>query len=135
MPLVIVRYKADLNPRNKSREASERRLFFRSRLLIPLGDCLPFIVAEALDVPSRPEARLTADDIAVSFIKAGELDRNVIDFSITIDANDYPERRVNLEGRKQVIIEKLSDFIPYGTAVSVWVRLLPGAYGIFGVDD
>ncbi|MEI9966986.1 MAG: hypothetical protein WDN67_05205 [Candidatus Moraniibacteriota bacterium] len=90
----------------------------------------------ALTIPSNPAGSLLPKDIAVRFEKSGLLDQNVIDLSILILANDYPERRGNLEERKDAILETIvRDIIPDWYTLSVWILLASGAYGSFAPTD
>ena len=129
MPLVIVRYQRRLRPNED--EDAETRAHYEESFFNPLREGLPEIVAKALDTPDNPEGRLEARDITVSFLPTSELDCNTIPLSITVFANDYPERRANLAERNEKIIREVwritdSTWVTF----SVWVLLAPGAYGM-----
>ena len=129
MPLVIVRYQSRLRPEED--EDVETRAHYEESFFNPLREGLPAIVAKALDTPDNPDGRLEAGDIAVSFQSVGEFDCNTIPLSITIFANDYPERRANLTERKEQIIREVSRITDTTwVTFSVWVLLAPGAYGM-----
>lgn len=136
MPKVVVEYFGSL---------------ISNRALVSLGDSLPSIVAEALNVPERPEGLLAEKDIEIEFKDITDnpkhhLNRHSLALQITILANDYPERKANLEERKDEIISEIkkkeilheenslggpeNGMDLYGRCF-VWVLLAPGAFGSF----
>ncbi len=124
---VIVTYNHANRPLGDSDDDIETREHFDDYYLKDLGNVLPAIVAEALHTPDTPSGHLTPEDIAVTFQPSGEFDRNVVDFSILILANDYTERRANLDERNDLIIERLENRVGSRT-ISVWTLLAHGAY-------
>jgi len=118
MPLIKVTYDEDID--------SDR---FMDRLRV----VLPNIVARALTC-DHPDGQLTPGDIELELapFKFGEL-KMITDYRlhIVIDANDYPQRRANLDERRDQIIRELRetfDDLPKGF---VWVRLFPASFGEF----
>lgn len=90
------------------------------------------IVAKALDVPELPEGRLSAKDIEILVRDQHYLNVSSTPLCIIIHANDYPERRANLDERREKIIEGIKSLrkIP-STHGFVWLQLLPGSFGEF----
>ena len=121
MPLALVQYKT-----NRDLESFVEKLAL----------LMPGIVAPALDMPgyANSDYRLTPDDIEVWVTESGKLDVNTKDIEVIIWAHEYPERRVNLEERKNQIIRGVREIaIVCGrTDISgfVWVLLQPSAFGI-----
>ena len=117
MPLVILRYK----PRRIPGEAVQK-----------LAQALPAIVAEALDIPENKDARLTPGEVEVWVEESHKFDSNPKDLQIVVFAHDYPERRPNLEVRKNAILGGVGAFLSdydYNASWFVWVLLSQSAYG------
>lgn len=118
MPIAIVRYHRKL-------EAKED--FFAELEFLAMR--LPAIIAEALNT-SHPDGQLMPADINVRFERSGPFDQNVIDLSILILANDYPERRANIKERKEAIVGEVRQMpLADNADFSVWILLAEGAYG------
>ncbi len=101
-------------------------------MLVTLTHALPDIVAGALDVPENEAARLTAGDIEVWVQESGKYDVNTKDLEIVIWVTDFPERKKDLERRKDVILQGVRTFLAeYDRNLSgfVWVLLQPTAFG------
>lgn len=117
MPLVLVRHDKSLS----------------GRFLEDLALELQKITARHLDVAENEEARLSPADVEIWNNRARMIDANVKDLQIVILANDYPERRANLEERKEGIRRDVKVVIgQHGyTNITgfVWVLLVPGAFG------
>jgi hypothetical protein len=116
MPLVTLAYKPD-----RVLEQMANRLMH----------ALPEIVAQALHVPSNEDAHLTEDEVEVRPIELRK-SLNAMDIGIIIHANDYPERRQNLDERRNVVVEAVRRFLAdydRNLSVSVWVQLLVSSYG------
>lgn len=119
MPIVYLRYKQDRILRPTLDELVSR---------------LPALVASALHVPGSDEDKhLVPSDVEVVVREVGLLDVNSLDLEIIIWANEYRDRRLNLEARKDAILEgvraclngcrpKLEGY--------VWVMLVPGSFGL-----
>jgi len=88
---------------------------------------LPQIVAEEL---SCPEGVLTPKDIEVQVRFENSRDIHNHRLGIIIEANDYPNRRVNLDERRRKIVERVG-VLAGDEQGYVWVRLSPGSYGEF----
>ena len=117
MPLVVVTHEVGRVPPD---------------MLIKLARALPEIVAQALNVEENEHARLTVADIEVRVQESGPYDFNVKDLEIIIWANDYPERLVNLDERKETILKGVREFLrDFDRNLSgfVWVLLQPTAFG------
>lgn len=122
MPLVKLRYKDD-------------PILFRG--VLHLTKELPKIVAEALN-SSDPEGHLEPKDVEVEICKADPNDLTHYDFYVLVEANDYPERRRNLDERRKKIADafwevmrptmKPGDYIRHYSGF-VWVKLCPGSFG------
>ncbi|MBZ9571952.1 hypothetical protein KJA15_01260 [Patescibacteria group bacterium] len=95
-----------------------------------LIDNLPGIVAEALSVPGT-DGELTSDEIEVKFETFGPFDVHSKDIEIIILANDYPERKKNLDERQTLIKEGVKRILYSGITGFVWVLPLPGSFGEF----
>lgn len=99
--------------------------------LVKLVEKLPTIVSEALSVPGTA-GKLTSDEIEVKVEHFGPLDIHSKDVQIIIWANDYPERKKNLDERREAITERIiEEFLYPETTCSVWVLLALGSYGEF----
>lgn len=98
-----------------------------------LATQLTVIVAEALDVPENPEARLTAGDIEVKVGVSGPKDVNGKDLEITVIAHDYPERTDNVDVRRDSILHGVRKFLAdYDRNVTGWVWIQPQQKSSFG---
>ncbi len=92
---------------------------------------MPKIVAEALSSDGEL-GHLEPQEVAVMPGKFHELALNVKDVDITIFANDYPERKANLEERRVKVLEevrKLLGNFDRNLSACVWILLAPGSYG------
>ena len=97
--------------------------------IIALTAFLPKVVSEALHVPTNHKAWLGPNDIEVRIQLSHILDANSLPLAIDITANDYPERKENLDKRVAQITEKIRDTFPdlRGRAY-VWIILVPGSF-------
>ena len=99
-----------------------------------LSSLLPSMVAEALDVPENPEARLTASDVEVWARERMRFDKSAKALEIVVLANDYPERRKDLDERSKELGRKVKFFLdafPEHIHGFVWVLLAPGGFAEF----
>ena len=98
MPLVELHYKANRGLMDLANELAEN---------------LPGIVAPNLIVPERPrhDGEVLPEDIIVKIIQGGTHDVNCKDIEIVIFAHDFPERKANLEERKEEILKGVRAFI------------------------
>ncbi len=117
MPLAIITYRTDSTAAN---------------LVSKIAEVLPSIVAKTLSIPGHPHASLGEKDTEVRIVAGSGLDLNVPEIAIRIFANDYEERRVNLDERTAEIcklLKKSKEWWPsmYGN-VYVWVMLCPGSF-------
>lgn len=100
-------------------------------LIKNLIEQLPEFVAEALTVLGT-DGELTEKDIEVYVSNFGPKDIHYRAIEITVFANDYPERRVNLNERRVNLVRKIQTYnIQLKGAGSVWILLCPGSYGTF----
>lgn len=119
MPFVTMRYK-------RSRVTSS--------FVDMLAHELPRIIAPHLSLGGRErnEGLVTPDDIMVQCEEGGPYDVNTKDIQISILAHDFPERVVNLESRKEAILEGIRAVMThYGAKASgcVLITLHHMAYG------
>lgn len=119
MPLVLLQYK---------------QLAFLEEVVEKLAKALPGIVAPNLNLSEceRLTGGVTPEDIIVRCIKGGKMDTNSKDIEIIIFAHDFPERKQNLEERKDAIIKEVRQFLKnYNRSISgfVWILLAPSAFG------
>lgn len=115
MPLVLIQHK---NGRGLT-EIAEK-----------LAKELPVFVAPTLSVPG--DGQLSLDDIEVWVTEGSPADVNTKDLEIIIWAHEYPERKANLEERKDVIVKCVRTFLAdYDRNISgfVWILLQPTAFG------
>ena len=120
MPLVHVGFKE-----------SPLRVHRSETFLMDLCNSLPKIVADALDTPENPEARLGSKDIEVEVEPHPILSVNKKDIEILILAHDYPERRKNLDERRASIDNAVKKIIPEKYHGFVWIFLGHTSFGSF----
>jgi len=100
---------------------------------------LPSIVAKNLTLGERErhDGQVAPEDIMVWCRESKRADQNGKSLEIIIIAHDFPERKVNLEERKEAIIQGIRYFLAdYGRKYipgAVWVLLIPTAFGEFNV--
>ena len=99
-----------------------------------LAKALPDIVAPALTLDKREnlDGKVTSNDIIVWCVEGGQADVNTKDLEILIWAHDFPERKANLDERRDTILKGVRAFLAdYDRNVSgfVWILLQPTAYG------
>lgn len=83
---------------------------------------LPEIIAQALDVPKREEARLKSEDVEIEFREFGRYDVHNKDIEIIVLASYFEERWHDLEGvRLPMIKARLKSFL--NQSFFVYVRL------------
>lgn len=95
-----------------------------------LAQELPTSVAWALSTSG--DGKLNPDDIEVWVTEGSPADVNTKDLEIIIWAHDYPERKADLENRKDSILTDVRKFLAdYDRNVTgfVWVLLQPTAFG------
>lgn len=121
MPLAIITY----DPKNHE----------IGKCALKISEILPGIIAKTLSIPNHPHASLSENDTEVLVREYLVFDKNTPTIGIQIFANDYPERKENLEERNKKIVEfiKQSNLLPYGESEKfyVWTMLFPGAFDIF----
>ncbi len=116
MPLVIVnRKEGDVN----------------DAVLRDLVKVLPVVVASALDVPEEPEGRLSPSDIKVWTDSGSEFDVNTKSLEIVIWATEFPDRKADLDKRREHIVRCVKSVIPTKIHGFVWVLLQPASFGEF----
>ncbi len=97
-----------------------------------LYDMLAEVVAAALTC-SNPNGKLVASDVDVEVVEMSSDFRTRCDICITVEANDFPERRADLElrgGRILQAIQRLQASKKEAPTVSLWVRLSPAFWGM-----
>lgn len=108
---------------------------------IPIGvvsrlkERLPEIVSLHLDVPERPEARLTPADIGVRFQHATLADILDSRVEITILCLEFPERRASIDQRTFSIREELVRVISPYISFYVYCLLTPGAWAPYVPEE
>lgn len=117
MPLAIITYR----PLSALAKFSDR-----------IAEILPSIIAQTLNVPGHPHASLTNKDTEVRLVSGSALDINSPEIAIQIFANDYEERKVNLDERTKNISELIKQSKAWSPSlegkVYVWVMLFPGSF-------
>lgn len=105
-------------------------------VLINLAKDLRFIVADALHVDGVDAAKhLRPEDVDVIIVEdkdKGRFSVSRYDITVTVLANDYPERRIDLEERQKRIsscVRHCLGNLPGPCRTYVWVLLAPGAFG------
>lgn len=126
MPLVIVNRDATL---------------VSDSVINDVAEMIRYTVASHLNVFERHEAHLSTDDIQliVRDVRKG-LDVGCVPFSVTVFANDYPERRANLEERSKKIAEQISRTLKHASGDNilyasqqrcfVWILLTPAGFAV-----
>ncbi len=114
-----------IDKRNREKEDSfERASIF-------LQGSLREIIAEALTC-DNPDGALTENDIKVNFVEQNPVfDITGYDISIVIWANEYPERKENLDERTREIAADLKEILPLNLKCFVWVLPAPGNFAEF----
>lgn len=95
-----------------------------------LKDMIQFRLAQRFDCEDEG-GDLTPGDIEVWVSEIGPKDRNEYDICITVLANDFPGRRVNLDERHQKLLADLGEYVPRDLSGYVWVMLCPASFGEF----
>jgi len=96
-----------------------------------LIDALPELVASALTC-ENPDGKLTAADVELWSRQRDDVhDRGFKDLQIVVFANDYPERRVNLDERQKMLKDSIRELLPSGVHGWLWVRLAPSSFAEF----
>ncbi len=117
MPLAIITYRP-----------SDARLNLSNRI----AKVLPSIIAQTLSIPDHPHASLSEVDTEVRFVASSGLDMNAPEIAIRIFANDYEERKANLDERTAEICKLLRESKAWWPSldgnVYVWVMLCPGSF-------
>jgi hypothetical protein len=94
-------------------------------------DNLPEFVASALTC-ENPNGKLTAADVELWSRKFDDQwDRGWKNLQIIVFANEYPERRVNLDTRRKILQDAIRALLPPDIHGWVWVRLAPSSFGEF----
>lgn len=140
MPLVMVRYdpvKLGLiaDPIDEGLWWGDSSDKFRSFTAL-----IPGIVAEALHVEAVPDAHLSAADVGVHVSQRENGDVGSYGLEITVLANDYELRRLDLDRRRSEISAGVQGAVKacltraVGLNVCVWVLLCPGSFEDFMVN-
>ena len=97
---------------------------------------LPDIIAPNLNLPEkvRHDGQVTPEDIIVWCDPGHALDVNTKDIEILIWAHDFPERRENIEDRKEAILDGVRAslaHVDYKRKIDgyVWILLQSTAFG------
>lgn len=103
-----------------------------------IARALTGIIAQTMSIAGHPHATLTEEDTEVRIEKYGLTNNlHAPQLAIQIFANDYPERRENLEERNAKIVEllKKTGLFPERdlgqNSFYVWTMLFPGAFNTF----
>ncbi len=122
-PLVLLRYRTGRGLEN---------------LAAGLAKELPGLVAPSLTFSERErhEVWVATEDITVHCVEGTEADVNAEDLEIIVWAHDFLERKVNLEERKDAIVDGVRKFlqdhshdVPGYVSGFVWILLQPTAFG------
>ncbi|HEY4496616.1 MAG TPA: hypothetical protein VI432_00495 [Candidatus Paceibacterota bacterium] len=98
--------------------------------LTRIANALPAIIAKHLSA-GRNRSDLKPSDIEVICNHFKPPDMYSYDLAIVIWANDFPERKHNLEDRKNGIVADVRSLMPSGTRGFVWILLAPASFGEF----
>ena len=88
------------------------------------------LVADALTC-ENPDGKLTPADVELWSRQRNGSDRGLKDLQIVVFANDYPERRVNLDDRQKMLKDSIRKLLPPDVHGWVWIRLAPSSFGEF----
>ncbi|MEK7103488.1 MAG: hypothetical protein AAB870_04040 [Patescibacteria group bacterium] len=100
-------------------------------LLLHIGKHFPSIVANNLTVPEVPAAHLDATDVEIRFSDFSPFDVKKRPLEIVVFANDFLERKVDLEERTRQIDADLRESFSIIKSLNnfwVWILLMPGAF-------
>jgi hypothetical protein len=107
-------------------------------LIKKITEALPKIVANALNVETREDAKLTEEDVAVEVKTHGHMDQNTVILEITVIANDFPERKATLKERTDEIVTAIKTLIGNEEQIErlqgnafVWIMLVPASFQMF----
>lgn len=100
-----------------------------------LTNVLPDLVVKALSVLNS-NCEITKDDIGIEVRDFGTFDLSGVDIEIIILAGEHPERRVNFDERRGIIVEGMKNLINPALAVEkingfVWICLMPDSFEEF----
>lgn len=95
-----------------------------------LTQFIPTIISSALTTENS-DGKLVANDIEVWVQNMEQFDVNTKSLEIIIWAGDCPERRNNLDERREKIVQGIRVLIPTTITGFVWVLLNPSSFGEF----
>lgn len=102
-----------------------------------IASFLPATLSKHLSITTEEgeEGFLKPEDIKVKPRQHKKEDINSQAIEILVLAHDYPERKINLEERKNAVLEDIKNFqlsIPSDKPDScLWILLMPSAFGNF----
>ncbi len=102
-----------------------------------LARFLPVTLSKHLSVSTEEgkEGFLKPEDIKVKPRQHKKMDVHSQVIEILVLAHDYPERKINLEERKNAVLEDIKNFCLATHAdkldSSLWILLMPSAFGNF----
>lgn len=114
MPLVLARFAPDVP----------------DEVVSAVVGAIPAALAEAFDCPD-PGGDLTPKDIEVEVSTVGPKDINDYYVCVTVLANDFPTRKVNLDERRRKMQALLAPYIPPNMKGYLWTLLCPASFGEF----
>lgn len=91
---------------------------------------LTSIIAEGLTC-DNPDGKLSQHDVEVWVKDFNPLETHICSLEIVVFANDYPERRLDLDKRRDLIGTNIKKLVPNNTLFWVWVLLVPASFGIY----
>lgn len=91
------------------------------------------VAAQELSGPEGSPSHLTTEDVEVYVRRPqfGDVNLGHHKLEITVFANDFPERRANIDERRMQIEKRLLDSLPSGAHGYIWIILAPASFGTF----
>lgn len=93
-----------------------------------LVEAIPHVVARNLNVPGVDGGQLSTKEIDVVIRNNGMFDMVSAECAVVIWANEFPERKANLEERTKNIVRELKGQLQPGILFYVWIMLAPAAF-------
>lgn len=109
-----------------------RNVFVRLNM-IAFADRVRSFTAQALNC-NTPNGKLSVDDTEAHVVEADSLHivgSNEFQVKITVEANDYPERKSNLAERSDLLESLVKEILPKDFRCYIWVKLSPAEFRAF----
>lgn len=97
------------------------------------ADKVRSFTAQALNCDT-PNGKLTIDNTEAHVVEADSLHivgSNEFQVKITVEANDYPERKSNLAERSDLLESLVKEILPKNFRCYIWVKLSPAEFRAF----